>query len=292
VALSHRYNVIEQVAPTTFNPTLRNSILPGTFEGCPDGANLQGTNRCRDFQPIFPISVKSQKPGSRPKRKRVSQLLNDPSTSRVLRNVEVYDPPPTVADDEKAIEDAEGDRRNRKEIHRSDCFPVIAQKRKPTLGWFGISGCPAHPPGDRPLGDIKTEHEEFAKDARRSPRRIFGNHSEDQFPNFLRDPSPSYGRSKSGNQPPVQAETGPVPTDDRFRRNNDKSLLPFCPESTSGDPEEPVEQCKPRPRTPTLQDSEMLTKCEILQNKVYMTSKEANEDSESESKKFEHDLEL
>ncbi len=89
VALVNRDDVIQHIAPTTFNPTLRNSILPGTFKGGPDRADLQGANRYRDFRPIFPISVKNQKPWSRPKRKRLSQLLNDPSASRVLGDVEM-----------------------------------------------------------------------------------------------------------------------------------------------------------------------------------------------------------
>jgi len=38
--------------------------LPGTFEGGPYGADLQSTNRYRDFLPIFPIPVKDQEPGS------------------------------------------------------------------------------------------------------------------------------------------------------------------------------------------------------------------------------------
>jgi hypothetical protein len=82
-------DVIQQVSPTAFNPTFRSPILARAFEGGSDGANLQGANRYRDFHPIFPISVKNQKPGSRPKRKRLSQLLNDPSTSRVLRDIEI-----------------------------------------------------------------------------------------------------------------------------------------------------------------------------------------------------------
>jgi hypothetical protein len=129
-------------------------------------------------------------------------------------------------------------------------------------------------------------------DARRSPGRVLGDRPEDQFSDFLRNPSPPYWRSKSGNQPPVQAETCTVPTDDRFRRNNDKSVFPFCPESTTGDPEELVDQRQPCPRMPTFQDSELLAESEIFQNKVSTTSKEANEDSESESKEFEHGLEL
>jgi hypothetical protein len=42
----------------------------------------------------------------------------------------------------------------------------------------------------------------------------------------------------------------------------------------------------------TFQDRELLAEREIFQNKVSTTSKEANEDSGSESEKVEHGLEL
>jgi hypothetical protein len=45
--------------------------------------------------------------------------------------IEVYDSPSVVSDDEKAIEYAEGEYSRSEEIHRSNCFPMIAQKRSP-----------------------------------------------------------------------------------------------------------------------------------------------------------------
>jgi len=98
----------------------------------------------------------------------------------MLCDVEVQDAPAIMADDEKAIEDTERDRGHREEIHCGNRFPVVSQKREPALGWLGIPRRPMHPPGGGSLGDIKTEHEKFAMDARRSPGRIFGNHPEDQ----------------------------------------------------------------------------------------------------------------
>ena len=84
----------------------------------------------------------------------------------MLCDIEVQDTPTVVTDDEKAIERAEGDRRNSEEGHRGNRFPVIAEKGKPALGRFRISRCPFHPTRDRSLRDIKTEHEKLALDAR------------------------------------------------------------------------------------------------------------------------------
>jgi hypothetical protein len=48
--------------------------------------------------------------------------------------------------------------------------------------------------------------------------------------------------STSGDQLPVQMESGPVPTHHRFGRDHNEGLLPSGPKSTNGDPEELVEQ--------------------------------------------------
>src|ERR1039457_1187015 len=55
MAFVHRNNVIQQASSAAFNPTLRNSILPGTSEGGPHDADLQSTHGYWDFQPIFSI---------------------------------------------------------------------------------------------------------------------------------------------------------------------------------------------------------------------------------------------
>ena len=71
----------------------------------------------------------------------------------MLCDIEVQDAPTIVTDDEKAIERAEGDRRNSEEVHRGNRFPVITEKGKPALGRLRISRCPFHPTRDRSLGD-------------------------------------------------------------------------------------------------------------------------------------------
>jgi hypothetical protein len=49
---------------------------------------------------------------------------------------------PIVADNKETVENAEGDRWNREEIHRSNRFPMVVQKRNPALGWFGVGFSP------------------------------------------------------------------------------------------------------------------------------------------------------
>ena len=160
----------------------------------------------------------------------------------MLCDIEVQDAPTIVTDDKKAIEHTERDRWHGEEIHGRNRFPVITEKGKPARSRLRISRCPFHPTRERSLRDIKTEHEKLAMDAWRSPRWVLNDHSEDQFPNFLRCLSSPDGPPDLGDQLPVQTESAPVPTNYGFRCGDDESLLPSGPESADGDPEELVEQ--------------------------------------------------
>jgi hypothetical protein len=93
----------------------------------------------------------------------------------------------------------------------------------------------------------------------RSPRGVIKDHSEDQFPNFLRRLSSPDGPPDLGDQLPVQTKSAPVPTHDGFGRDRNEGLLPSGPESADGDPEELVEQVESWPRMSTFQDGELLT---------------------------------
>ena len=69
MAFIHGDNMIQQVSSATFDPTLRHTVLPGTLEGGPHGAHLQGSNGHGDLQPVFRIPVEDQKSGRRLERK-------------------------------------------------------------------------------------------------------------------------------------------------------------------------------------------------------------------------------
>jgi len=56
------------------------------------------------------------------------------------------------------VEDAEGQRSDRKEVHRGDSFSMVTQERKPAFCRFEISRRP-YSAGDGSLGSIKAEQE-------------------------------------------------------------------------------------------------------------------------------------
>jgi hypothetical protein len=74
-------------------------------------------------------------------------LLNDPSAGGMPRDIEVQDAAKIMADDKEAVEDADVQRWDRKEVHRSDCFTMIGQERKPAF-------C-----GSGPLGALRIQRE-------------------------------------------------------------------------------------------------------------------------------------
>ena len=81
--------MVEQLTSAAPDPALGNAILPGTFESGPHGVYLQGWNGCRDLRPVFCIPVMDQELRSCPKRKRLAQLLDDPTAGRLFRNIEM-----------------------------------------------------------------------------------------------------------------------------------------------------------------------------------------------------------
>jgi hypothetical protein len=150
------------------------------------GNHPRGFHRCDHLEPELLIAIKDQVFVRRFKGKCLAQLLDDPTASWMLRDVNVQDAPPIMADDEEAVEYAEAYRWHSKEIHGCNGFPMVSKKGQPALGPIGIARRSFHPTGDGSLGKIKTEHPEFPMDPRYSPGGVVNDHTEDQFPNLLR----------------------------------------------------------------------------------------------------------
>jgi len=90
-----------------------------------------------------------------------------------------------MTDDKEAGEHPQHDRRYRIEIHRRDHRTVIAQEGPALPAETGAPGGAFHPARDRPLGNLETQHPQFAMDARCTPSRIVGHPAEDQLPDLF-----------------------------------------------------------------------------------------------------------
>jgi hypothetical protein len=94
-------------------------------------------------------------------------------------DVEVQNTPTIMTDDKETVEHTERDRRNREEVHRGNSLAVISEKSEPTLAWIRGPRGSFHPAGDRSLGNIETEQEKLAVDAKCAPSRVLSDHAED-----------------------------------------------------------------------------------------------------------------
>ena len=86
-------------------------------------------------------------------------------------DVEVNNLAPVMANNKEAVQQVEGDRRDREKIHGGDHFVMIAKKGLPASGQSWISGLSPDPTGDASLGYIEAQQEELAVNPRSTPDR-------------------------------------------------------------------------------------------------------------------------
>src|SRR6267378_4408467 len=86
IALVACNDVIQDVTTATLDPTLGDAVLPRTFEGGSHRLDLQRANGGWHLCSVLAIPIEDQEPGSRFKRKRFPQLLDNPQARRVFRD--------------------------------------------------------------------------------------------------------------------------------------------------------------------------------------------------------------
>ena len=96
-------------------------------------------------------------------------MLDDPLRSRVSGHVEVQNLPPSVLDDEEAVQHLEGQRRHGEEVEGSDHLAVILEKGQPTLAWITAAPDTLQISGYGSFGDDEAELLEFSMDLGRPP---------------------------------------------------------------------------------------------------------------------------
>src|ERR1019366_8147796 len=197
----------------------------GALDGGLEASNTHGLNCRGNFQTVFRIVITDEEWRSRFIGKRFPQLLHNPGARRMARDVEVQDAPAIMANNEEAIEETEGDRRNGEEIHGRHGFAMIAEKCRPPPSRFWVPGGPLHPAGDASLRDMEAQHQKFAMNAGSPPGGVLSYHAEDQVPDFLGNPLPTNPASHLRDQGPIQTEAGSMPTNHGLRGNDDQ-LLP------------------------------------------------------------------
>ena len=80
----------------------------------------------------------------------------------MFRDVEMEDPASTMFDDEKTIQDSEGESRHGEEVHRRDDLAVIAKESRPELASVVGRGQAPEIAGTVSFGDVEAEFQKLA----------------------------------------------------------------------------------------------------------------------------------
>ena len=233
-------HMIEQFTTTAANEPFRNAILPRASETRSFRLETETLDGFYYVAVEIRGAIKGQVFGSAIVGEGFAQLLRRPCARRVRRGIEMKNPASIMSDDKETVEHAKRQRRHGEEVHCSDHFTVVAQKRRPAPGRLRILGRFRHPAQNGSLRDVKAEHLKFSMDSRRAPRRILRHHPEDEFAHFLASRSSAHADSGPRNPLPVQLEPGSMPANDRIRLHQDQRLSPPGPEAAQHDPEESV----------------------------------------------------
>jgi len=100
------------------------------------------------------------------------------------RDIEMEDLASTVLDHEEAVQHAKRHSGHGEEVHGCDDVAVIVKEGNPALA--SVVGRRPAPEiaGDRALGDIETEFEEFAVDSGGAPGGVLADHPPDESPDL------------------------------------------------------------------------------------------------------------
>jgi hypothetical protein len=170
-----------------------------------------------------------------------------------------------VADDEKTVQNTKCERWDGEEVQRRNGLAMISEERQPSLHRIGISRGSPDPSRDSPFREIESQFKQFPVNARCSPARILGSHSENQVANFLRNVFPPTRSSHHRDSAPIERKSSPMPPNHSLWANDNEGLLPTRPKPVRENPEEPIEHVQPGPRVFALENGELLPENEIFQ---------------------------
>ena len=281
-------HMVEQIASAVANPSLGNAVLPWTSITRPLGLDAKHLHCVDQFLIELRAAIKDKITRCGVVRKCLAQLLNCPSSGRMLSYIAMKDAPPVMRDNKEAVKHAKSQRRHGKEIHGSDSFTMVAQKCRPPLCRLWTSRRFPHPAQHCSLGNLEAQHFEFAMDARRTPGRVLDNHAEDKFTHFFSDAFSSRSISTPREPRPIQLESRLVPAHDSPRLDENQRLLPSRPKPPQHHPEQFVLSGKPWLRMLLFQNSELLTKRQIFQQKIMSGSEGTNKQGKQELQRTEH----
>jgi hypothetical protein len=233
-------DVIEQLAPTSSDPTLSDPVLPRRTKRYPLGCRPDRCDRVDDRPTEELVSIEDEVLRSRIERERFSDLLHDPARRWCIRDVEMNDLSTMMTDYDEHIEYAKGRGEDGEEVHRGDDFAVVLQERFPLLTSSAAGRQIQQAPRHRPLGDIDSEHEQLSMDPLRSPSIVVA-HAIDQIANLALNPRSPARAARTRGPLPKQPKALAMPAYDCRRLHDHQGRRPTRPQLTQDHPERAVE---------------------------------------------------
>src|ERR1700733_11028412 len=220
MGLAQDNDVVQTLTPDRSDQPFGKAILPRRGR-CgrlvPDAHGAQST--CDDGT-IDPITVPDHAVRSLIPGKSLRDLTCNPFSRGICCDVDPDEVSAVEPDDNEGIEQVETDSWNDEQVHGGKVRRVVTQEGPPSLARrpapFG------HVLGNARLHDLKPELEQFAVDARRTPKRILHAHPPDQLAQLrvdLRSPS-QWARLPT----PVATKAGPMPTHERLGPDDCENL--------------------------------------------------------------------
>src|SRR6516225_1833209 len=190
-------HVVQQVASATSHPALSNTVLPRTAKGRARWLASHVSHSRKHIGAKLGVAVEQQESVRLFVGPCFSQLLYNPKRMGISRDIAMQDLTPLVADDEKAVQNTKRERWDGEKVHRRNGLAMVPEERQPLLDGIWISRGSPDPSRDTPFRDLETQLEQFAMNARCSPGRILGNHTEDQGASLFADTLPPSYSSES-----------------------------------------------------------------------------------------------
>src|SRR5216684_3959264 len=218
--LAEDNDVVHTFSPDRSDQPLGIAILPRRGWCGRLVPDAHGTQSARDDAAKDPIPIADEVVRSLIPMKCLRDLTCNPFRRRICCDAEPDEVSAVEPDDDEGIEQVETESWNNEQVHGGDVRRVVPQEGSPSL-----AGRPApfdHVLGDARLRDLKPELEQFAVNARRTPKRILHAHPPDQRAQLrvdLRSPS-QWARLPT----PVAKKAGPVPTHERLGLDNCENL--------------------------------------------------------------------
>src|SRR5260370_20786942 len=169
VTLVETNHVTQNVTTAASYPTFCISTLPWAAERSSDRSKANGLRGLADRVSEFGITIQNQVLVLRVIREGFTQLLGNPETCRVSRNIAVKNSPTIVSDDKETIQHSESECWNGEKVHCRNYLAVIFQKRLPTLRRARVLRRLLNPTRNSSFCDIKPELQQFPIYPSRAP---------------------------------------------------------------------------------------------------------------------------